>query len=305
MAYQNNSFQNFDQSNVRDLVNRILFTLAILVVYRIGVHIPLPGVRSGVVLELVQRSGSGFFGMMDMFSGGAVSNMSIMAMGLMPYISSSIIVQLVVSSSPHLSSLRKDSGEVGQRKISQYTRYGAVLIGAIQSLAIAKGLESLSSSSGISAVSDPGMFFRFVSVLSLTCGTLFLMWLGDRISFRGIGNGSSIIIYSGIIANLPQSALRTLELGRMGLISTVIILFIIALLVGLICFVVFFERSYRKIPVHYARSSYSVKQSVMNASYMPMKIKRSWCYSSDICKCYAFITSSHCPIIFLHLILLY
>lgn len=266
---------SFDSSNVKDLTYRILFTLCLIVICRIGVHIPLAGVRSEIVLELVQKSGSGFFGMLDMFSGGAISNMSIMAMGLMPYISSSIIVQLIVSTSPSLSALKKDSGEAGQRKISQYTRYGAVLIGTLQSFAIAKGLELLSGSSGISAVESPGFFFRLVCVFSLVSGTLFMMWLGDRISSRGIGNGSSIIIYSGIVANLPQSALRTVELGRMGVISTFVIIFILIGLACLICFVVFFERSYRKIPVHYTKGGSNMRQNVMNASYMPMKINMS------------------------------
>lgn len=265
----------FDSSNVKDLTYRILFTLCLIIVCRIGIHIPLPGVRADIVLELVKKSGSGFFGMLDMFSGGAISNMSIMAMGLMPYISSSIIVQLIVSTSPSLSAIKKDAGEAGQRKISQYTRYGAVIIGVVQSFAIAKGLEMLHGASGIPAVESPGLFFRIVCIFSLVSGTLFMMWLGERISVRGIGNGSSIIIYSGIVANLPQSALRTLELGRMGVISTFVIVFILVGLAALICFVVFFERSYKKVPVHYTRGGSNMRQNVVNASYMPMKINIS------------------------------
>jgi preprotein translocase subunit SecY len=266
---------NKSNSGLRDLFKRIGFTLFILIICRIGVHVPLPMVRPEVVLELLQRNAGGLLGMLDMFSGGAIGNMAIMALGLMPYISSSIIVQLLTSVSPTLAALRKEGGEVGKRKITQYTRYGAVLIGVVQAFAVAKVLESATSMNGIPAVITPGLEFKLLTIITLVAGTLFLVWLGDRISERGIGNGTSMIIYAGIVANLPGSALRTIELGRIGAVSTLWIALILLCAALLVLFVVLFERAYRKVTVTYTRNNAGVGQSAMNASYMPMKLNVS------------------------------
>ncbi|UFX98578.1 preprotein translocase subunit SecY [Candidatus Gromoviella agglomerans] len=266
-------YAHLNESNVSDLFRRVFYTLFILLICRIGVHIPLPGVRSDVVLELVRSSGAGLLGMFDMFSGGAVSNMSIMALGLMPYISSSIIVQLFSVVSPYLKDLKKSGGEVGQRKINQYTRYGAVFIGLFQSFAVANGLEVLSSHSGMMAVPYPGFFFKFTSVISLVSGTLFLVWLGERISARGIGNGSSMIIYAGIVSNLPQSAYRTIELGKIGAVSSFIMIAVLVSVIFIILFIVFFEKAIRKVPFFHAR--HNVQGSVNRSSYIPIKVNMS------------------------------
>ena len=209
-----------------DLKNRIWFTLGALVVYRLGTYIPLPGIDPRVLQEVFQQNSGGLLGMVDMFSGGALGRMTIFALAIMPYISSSIIVQLLTAVSPQLEALKKE-GETGRKKLNQYTRYGTVLLAAVQAYGIAVGIEGLRGPSGL-AVTDPGLFFRLTSMVTLTAGTVFLMWLGEQITARGVGNGISLIIFSGIVARMPSALAGLLELGRTGAIST---FFIIAFLV--------------------------------------------------------------------------
>src|ERR1700749_564617 len=205
-----------------DLKNRIWFTLGALVIYRLGTYIPLPGIDSATLQQLMSQNAGGILGMVDMFSGGALGRMTIFALNIMPYISSSIIVQLMTAVSPQLEAMKKE-GEAGRKKLNQYTRYGTVLLAAVQAYGIAVGIEGLPG-----AVTDPGLFFRFTSVVTLTGGTVFLMWLGEQITARGVGNGISLIIFSGIVARLPSALAGFLELGRTGAVSTFfIILFLV------------------------------------------------------------------------------
>jgi len=211
-------------SKATELKKRVWFTLLALIVYRLGTYIPLPGIDPVVLKDIFSRQAGGILGMFDMFAGGALSRMTIFALNIMPYISASIIMQLMTAVSPHLEALKKE-GETGRKKINQYTRYGTVFITALQAYGIAVGLEGMSSSAG-PAVIGGGLFFRFTTVVTLVGGTLFLMWLGEQITARGVGNGISLIIFSGIVANLPTALASTLELGRTGALSTVFIVFL-------------------------------------------------------------------------------
>src|SRR5262249_2600628 len=208
-----------------ELKKRIWFTLAALVIYRLGTHIPLPGIDPHVLEQIFKTNAGGILGMFDMFAGGALRRMTIFALNIMPYISSSIIMQLLAAGSPTLEQLKKE-GEAGRKKINQYTRYGTVLLAAVQAYGISIGLESMSSSIG-PAVATPGFLFRFTTVITLTGGTIFLMWLGEQITARGVGNGISLIIFSGIVANLPIGLIQTLDLGRTGALSTLFIVFLL------------------------------------------------------------------------------
>src|ERR1700685_3978336 len=204
-------------SKATELKSRIWFTLAALVVYRLGTYIPLPGIDPGILHDIFSKNAGGILGMFDMFSGGALGRMSIFALNIMPYISSSIIVQLLTAVSPQLEALKKE-GEAGRKKLNQYTRYGTVFLAAVQAYGIAVGLEGLRGPSGL-AVIDPGIFFRLTSVVTLTGGTVFLMWLGEQITARGVGNGISLIIFSGIVARVPSALAQLLELSRTGSLS--------------------------------------------------------------------------------------
>ena len=215
-----------------ELKKRIWFTLACLVVYRLGTYIPIPGIDPTVLEEIFRQNQGGIIGMFDMFSGGALSRMTIFALNIMPYISAAIIMQLMTAVSPNLEALKKE-GEVGRKKINQYTRYLTVLLAAVQAYGIAVGLEGFQGSTG-SAVINPGLFFRATTVITLVGGTIFLMWLGEQITARGVGNGISLIIFSGIVANLPFALASTLELGRTGALSTLFILFLLVMAVGVI-----------------------------------------------------------------------
>src|SRR5207302_10536626 len=197
-----------------ELKSRIWFTLGALVIYRLGTYIPIPGIDPTILQDIFTRNAGGILGMFDMFSGGALGRMTIFALNIMPYISSSIIVQLLTAVSPQLEALKKE-GESGRKKLNQYTRFGTVLLAAVQAYGIAVGLEGLRGGLG-SAVTDPGLFFRLVTVITLMGGTIFLMWLGEQITARGVGNGISLIIFAGIVANLPHALVSTLELGRTG-----------------------------------------------------------------------------------------
>src|ERR1700745_4016081 len=224
-------------SKATELKKRIWFTLGALLVYRLGTYIPVPGVDASVMGEMLNQHGGGILGMFDMFSGGALGRMTVFALNIMPYISASIIIQLMTSAIPSLETLKKE-GESGRKKLNQYTRYLTVLIALFQSYGIAISLETMNG-----AVIDPGWFFRLSSVITLVGGTMFLMWLGEQITSRGIGNGTRLIIMSGIIANLPGSFFSVLELARTGALSPLFLLIFFVIALGTIFLVVFFERA--------------------------------------------------------------
>ena len=253
-----------------ELKKRIWFTLAALIVYRLGTYIPLPGINAVVLKDIFDQQSGGILGMFDMFAGGALSRMTIFALNIMPYISASIIMQLLTAVSPQLEALKKE-GETGRKKINQYTRYGTVLITALQAYGISVGLEGMTSSGG-SAVMDPGPFFRFTTVITLVGGTMFLMWLGEQITARGVGNGISLIIFSGIVANLPSALAGTLELGRTGALSAVFIVFLLAMAVAVIFFIVFIERAQRRIVVQYPKRQQGNRMIGGESSHLPLKI---------------------------------
>jgi preprotein translocase subunit SecY len=257
-------------AKAKELKKKIYFTLAALIVYRLGTYIPLPGIDSQVLDDIFQQNAGGILGMFDMFSGGALSRMTIFALNIMPYISASIIIQLMTTVSPHLATLKKD-GDAGRKKIIQYTRYGTVLLAAVQGLGIASGLENLTSSSG-PAVMAPGLMFKFTTVVSLTGGTVFLMWLGEQITARGIGNGISLIIMSGIVANLPVSLVSTLELGKTGALSGLFIMFLLLMSVAVIAFIVFVERAQRRLLIQYPKRQVGMKVFQGDTNHLPLKI---------------------------------
>src|SRR6476661_4813518 len=234
---KNLNFSTFAKAKV--LQQRILFTLGALLVYRLGTYIPVPGIDPDAYAQTFKQAQSGIFGMFDLFAGGAVHRMAIFALNLIPYITASIVVQVISTASPRLEALRKE-GESGRRKLNQYTRYLAVVFCAVQAYGIAVGLEA---SQGV--VINPGWFFRLSTVITLVGGTMFLMWLGEQITSRGVGNGISLIIFAGIVANLPSALAGTLELGRQGAVSTALILAVIAMSVVVIAFIVFMERAQR------------------------------------------------------------
>ena len=257
-------------SKAKELKKKIWFTLAALIVYRLGTYIPLPGIDSQALDDIFQQNAGGILGMFDMFSGGALSRMTIFALNIMPYISASIIIQLMTTVSPHLAALKKD-GESGRKKIIQYTRYGTVLLAAVQGLGIASGLENLTSSSG-PAVMNQGLMFKFTTVVSLTGGTVFLMWLGEQITARGIGNGISLIIMAGIVANLPVSLVSTLELGKTGALSGLFIIFLLIMSVVVIAFIVFVERAQRRLLIQYPKRQVGMKVFQGDSSHLPLKL---------------------------------
>ncbi len=252
------------QSN--DLRNRILFTLFILAVYRLGTFVPLPGIDPEQLQIMMEGNQKGLLGMFNVFAGGAVSRMAIFALGIMPYISSSIIVQLLTGVSEYFKNL-KAQGEIGRQKITQITRYGTVLLATIQGYGLAVGLESSAD-----LVINPGIFFKISTVTTIVAGTIFLMWLGEQITQRGIGNGISLIIFSGIVAEIPRALVTTFELGRTGAISTVMIIFIFILLVATIMFIVFMERALRKILINYPKRQMGNKMYGGDSSHLPLKI---------------------------------
>ena len=260
-------------SKATELKKRIWFTLAALLVYRLGTYIPIPGIDPVALAALFQQNAGGILGMFDMFSGGALQRMTILALNVMPYISSSIIMQLMSAVSPTLEQLKKE-GEVGRKKINQYTRYGTVLLATVQAYGISVGLEGMTGPGGV-AVLAPGMFFRMTTVVSLTGGTMFLMWLGEQITARGVGNGISLIIFAGIAANLPHAVGATLELGRTGALSTLFILILLVLSIATVTFIVFMERAQRRILVQYPKRQVGNKMFGGDASHMPLKLNTS------------------------------
>ena len=260
-------------SKATELKKRIWFTLGALIIYRLGTYIPMPGIDPTVLKDIFSQNAGGILGMFDMFAGGALSRMTIFALNIMPYISASIIMQLMTAVSPSLETLKKE-GEVGRKKINQYTRYLTVLLAAVQGYGISVGLENMSAG-GASAVLYPGLFFRVETVITLVGGTIFLMWLGEQITARGIGNGISLIIFSGIVANLPQALAGTLELGRTGALSAGFIIFLLVMAVAVIATIVFIERSFRRIIVQYPKRQVGNRMFGGEASHLPLKLNVS------------------------------
>lgn len=248
-----------------DLRNRILFTLGLLIVYRLGTFIPVPGIDGGALRDFMEQAGAGIGGMVSMFTGGALGRMGIFALGIMPYISASIIVQLLTAMVPSLEQLKKE-GEQGRKKINQYTRYGTVALATVQAYGLAVSLESGD------LVTDPGMFFRMACVITLVGGTMFLMWLGEQITARGIGNGVSLIIFVGIIAEVPAAIAQFFASGRSGAISPAVIVGVMLMVVTTIMFVVFMERALRKIHIQYPRRQVGMKVYDGGSSHLPVKV---------------------------------
>ena len=263
----NLNFSTF--AKAEDLKKRLWFTLAALLVYRLGTHIPLPGLNPEAYAQAFRGQAGGILGLFNMFSGGAVQRMAIFALGIMPYISASIIVQLMTSVVPALENLKKE-GEQGRKIINQYTRYGTVLLGALQAYGISVGLES-----GNGLVVDPGIFFRVSTVVTLLGGTMFLMWLGEQITSRGIGNGISLIIFAGIAAGLPQALAGTLELGRTGALSTTLILAVIVIAIAIIGIIVFVERAQRRLLIQYPKRQVGNRMFQGDTSHLPLKLNTS------------------------------
>ena len=257
-------------SKATELKSRIWFTLGALIVYRIGTYVPVPGVDASVMGEMLSQHGGGILGMFDMFTGGALRRMTVFALNIMPYISASIIIQLMSAAVPSLEALKKE-GDSGRKRLNQYTRYLTVLIALFQSYGIAVGLESMRGSFG-AAVIDPGWFFRFSCVVTLVGGTMFLMWLGEQITARGVGNGISLIIFSGIVAGLPTALASLLELGRTGALSPFFILFFMLLAVAVIGFIVFMERAQRRVVVQYPKRQVGQRMFGGDSTHMPLKI---------------------------------
>ena len=255
------------QSN--DLRNRILFTIFILAIYRLGTFVPLPGIDPTQLQSLMEGNQKGLLGMFNVFAGGAVGRMAIFALGIMPYISSSIIIQLLTGTSDYFKNL-KSQGETGRKKITQITRYGTVLLATVQGYGLSVGLESSAN-----LVTNPGAFFKISTVTTIVAGTMFLMWLGEQITQRGIGNGISLIIFSGIVAEIPRALVTTFELGRTGAISTLMLISIFLLLVITIMFIVFMERALRKILINYPKRQMGNKIYGGDSSHLPLKINQA------------------------------
>jgi len=249
-----------------DLKKRIWFTLGALIVYRLGTYIPIPGIDAIELGKFAAQNSTGILGWVNGLAGGALGRMAIFALNIMPYISASIIIQLMTSVSPHLEQLKKE-GEQGRKKINQYTRYGTVFLAALQSYGVAVGLEGQAG-----LVTEPGMFFRLSTVITLTGGTVFLMWLGEQITARGIGNGISLIIFAGIVAGLPSGIAAMLELGRTGQLSTFVILGIIVMALAVVAFIVLMERAQRRLLIQYPKRQVGNKMYQGDSSHMPLKL---------------------------------
>ena len=260
-------------SKATELKKRLWFTLGALIVYRLGTYIPLPGIDPIILQDIFRQQAGGILGMFNMFAGGALGRMTIFALNIMPYISAAIIMQLMTSISPTLGQLKKE-GEQGRKKINQYTRYGTVLIAAAQAYGISAGIEGMTGSQG-SAVMDPGAFFRFTTVVTLVGGTVFLMWLGEQVTARGVGNGISLIIFAGIVAELPSALAATLELGRTGAMSSALIALLLVGAVATIYGIVFVERAQRRVLVQYPKRQQGNKMYGGESSHLPLKINTS------------------------------
>jgi preprotein translocase subunit SecY len=264
---RNLNFSTF--AKAKDLQQRIWFTLGALLVYRLGTYIPIPGIDGDAFAATFDRAQSGIFGMFNMFAGGAVERMAIFALNLIPYITASIVIQVMTTASPRLEALKKE-GEQGRRKINQYTRYLAVIFCALQAYGIAVGLEA---SEGV--VSNPGWFFRISTVITLVGGTMFLMWLGEQVTSRGVGNGISLIIFAGIVATLPSAIAQTLELSRTGALPTIGVVGLLVLAIVVIAIIVFFERAQRRLLVQYPKRQVGNKMFQGDTSHLPLKLNTS------------------------------
>ena len=263
------SNENFTQgafAKANDLRSRIFFTIFILIIYRLGTYVPLAGIDPQALTQVMSTSQQGLLGMFNVFSGGAVTRMAIFALGIMPYISASIIIQLLTGVSDYFKNL-KEQGEIGRKKITQLTRYGTVLIAILQGYGVSVGLENAGT-----LVLDPGMKFRLITTISLVAGTTFLMWLGEQITLRGVGNGISLIIFSGIVAEIPRALASTFELGRTGALSATMIILIFILVIFTVLFIVFFERAMRKILINYPKRQMGNKIYGGESSHLPLKI---------------------------------
>jgi preprotein translocase subunit SecY len=253
-----------------ELKKRVWFTLGALVIYRLGTYIPIPGVDPSIMKDIFEQQAGGILGMFNVFAGGALGRMTIFALNIMPYISAAIIMQLMTAVSPTIEQLKKE-GETGRKKINQYTRYGTVLLASVQAYGIAVGLEGLTGSQG-TAVLAPGVFFRMTTVITLVGGTIFLMWMGEQITQRGVGNGISLIIFAGIVAELPSALVGTLELGRTGALSTAFILFMLLMVAAVIGCIVFMERAQRRIVVQYPKRQQGQRMVGGESSHLPLKL---------------------------------
>lgn len=259
---------------IPELRKRIIFTLTILIIYRIGVHVPTPGIDAVALASFFVKAKEGLLGLFNMFSGGALERLSVFALGIMPYISASIILQLLTVTIPHLERLSKE-GEQGRKKITQYTRYGTVILSIIQGFMISVGLENMSSPGGAPIVINPGWEFRLMTVITLTAGTAFIMWLGEQITERGIGNGISLIIFAGIVTQLPSAAINTFRLLKTGEMGIFLVLILIILMVLVVAFIIFIEQGQRRIPVQYAKRVVGRKMYGGQSSHLPLKINTS------------------------------
>ncbi len=256
---------------IPELRRRLTFTLGMLIVYRIGAHVPTPGIDPNALAAFFEQQQGTLLGMFNMFSGGALSRLTVFALGIMPYISASIILQLMTAVVPKLEAIKKE-GESGRRKINQYTRYGTVLLSLFQGFGIAYGLESMQAG-GMNVVVDPGWGFRLMTVLTLTSGTAFIMWVGEQITARGIGNGISLIIYAGIVANLPIALANTLQLARTGDLQPLFVLLLLVMAVAVTAFIIFMERAQRRITVQYAKRQVSGRRMVGGENtHLPLKV---------------------------------
>src|SRR5919109_2949189 len=253
-------------AKAEELKKRIWFTLGALLIYRLGTYIPIPGINPEALARLVQQNSSGILGWINGLAGGALGRMAIFALNIMPYISASISIQLMTTVSPHLEQLKKE-GEQGRKKINQYTRYGTVFLAALQAYGISVGLEGQGN-----VVLDPGWFFRASTVITLTGGTVFLMWLGEQITARGVGNGISLIIFAGIVANMPHALVGTLELGRQGALSTFLIIVLLVMAVLVVAFIVFMERAQRRLLVQYPKRQVGNRMFQGDSSHLPLKL---------------------------------
>jgi len=265
-------FQNIFK--IPELKKRIIYTFALLSVYRIGVHVPAPGIDSAALASFFAKAKGTLLGLFDMFSGGALERLSVFALGIMPYISASIILQLLTVVIPHLERLSKE-GEQGRKKITQYTRYGTVVLSIIQGFGISIGLESMTAPGGAPIVISPGWQFRLMTVITLTAGTAFIMWLGEQITERGIGNGISLIIFAGIVARLPQAVGNTFRLLSTGEVGIFPILILVVLMVAVVGFIIYVEQGQRRIPVQYAKRVVGRKMYGGQSTHLPLKINTS------------------------------
>ncbi len=265
-------FQNIFK--IPELKKRILCTFGLLMVYRIGCAVPTPGIDADALATFFARAKNTLLGMFDMFSGGALERLSVFALGIMPYISASIILQLLTVVIPHLDRLSKE-GESGRKKITQYTRYGTVVLSIIQGFGISIGLESMSAPGGAAVVADPGWSFRLMTVLTLTAGTAFIMWLGEQITERGIGNGISLIIFAGIVARMPSAIGNTFRLMRTGEMGAFLVLVLVVLMVVIVGIIIFVERGQRRIPVQYAKRIVGRRMYGGQSTHLPLRINTS------------------------------